>query len=460
MAYVNLISMILVVLAVAGHVHADGSGVISAFPITGAFSASHREDRDALTIMDVAGDYNRNINDQLNIEPRAVIAQEYFRTHADDVDFLVVFSTFEFDTGDALAFHIGIQNQVQGIGFEQYDGTELFGSEGRLLGYIDMAALSRYEMDPLNPDFENLLSVIGHEVLHQWSGRVRFDQGAGPEDGLLGRDNTHWSNLLDTDASVLYGHNWRDNGDGTFTSEAVRKFFSPLDLYLAGLYRVDEVPPMTLIVNPDIDSDLEPREGLSVHGETISGTVRTITIDDIIAAEGERIPGVGEARKDFRFAFILLAGPEEEIADRQITQIDATRRAFSDRFGIWTGGRATANVYPQGLPGFTQGAPDIVEGEGPRTESTSLADGFIWLRQRQEAEGYWRDKGATTLRDTAIVADVLTRFDSQFERLDEALAWLDGQEVVSTDYLARQVDLLARRGNSDKTSALLGQLSY
>ncbi|MBI4697887.1 MAG: hypothetical protein HY758_02980 [Nitrospirae bacterium] len=35
---------------------------------------------------------------------------------------------------------------------------------------------------------------------------------------LLGKDNRHWSYLLDSDASVLYGNDWQDNKDGTFTS--------------------------------------------------------------------------------------------------------------------------------------------------------------------------------------------------------------------------------------------------
>ena len=78
---------------------------------------------------------------------------------------------------------------------------------------------------------------------------------------------------------------------------AAEKYYSPLDLYLMGFYDKTQVPPMLLIHNPDIDPARMPETGV-----TISGTPRYITIDDIIAAEGERIPG--------------LCGIPEDIQDR------------------------------------------------------------------------------------------------------------------------------------------------
>jgi len=159
---------------------ADGSGPIEPFPITGAYSAFHKEDRDHVSIIEIAGNYNRTLDTgQPNVEPRAVIAREFFRTHPDHYDFLVAFSTFEFSTGDALAFHWAAQNKVQGIGIRQFDVSGLFGSQGRLQGFIDMAALSRYQADPLDPEFETVLGTLAHEVLHQWGSFVRFRNADG-----------------------------------------------------------------------------------------------------------------------------------------------------------------------------------------------------------------------------------------------------------------------------------------
>jgi len=154
---------------------ADNSGEIRPFPLTGAYRATHREDRGHIAIIDFVGNYNKDLDTgESNVEARAVVAREFLRTHPDTYDFLVVFSTFEFTTGDALAFHWGVQNKVQGLGLAQYDVSHLFGSDGRLLGYIDMAALTRYVTDPIQPAFETVLTTLGHEMLHQWSGRARF----------------------------------------------------------------------------------------------------------------------------------------------------------------------------------------------------------------------------------------------------------------------------------------------
>ena len=85
---------------------ADGSGPMSPFPITGAFSAFSRADQEHVSIIEFGGNYDRSFADGApNVEPRAVIAREFYRTHPDNYDFLVVFSSFEFNTGDATAFH-------------------------------------------------------------------------------------------------------------------------------------------------------------------------------------------------------------------------------------------------------------------------------------------------------------------------------------------------------------------
>lgn len=437
------------------HVFSGSPIVVQPFPVTGAFSATHREDLGPVSIIEFSGDYNKDLNENPNIEPRTVVAQEFYRTHPDDYDFLVVFTTFEFETGDALAYHMNVQNNVEGIGLPTtFDYSSLYGSNGKLLGYTDMAALSRYELNPLKEDFDFTVGVLGHEIMHQWTSRIHFDQGSGPQDDLLGKDGAHWSNLFDTNASLMYGHKWNDNGDGTFTSDATRKFYSPLDLYLAGLYGADEVPPMTLIENPDLPTAVTPSEGLNIHGSTISGTTNTVTIEHIVAAEGERVPSVDNAQKDFRFAFILLVGPDEEVDELYIAQLDSLRRAFADRFAVWTGGRATANIFPAGISDFEISSPDVVSGGDVRNGDADVADAFTWLRDQQDVSGYWEDKEATRLRDTAVVGEVLTRFDSSFNNQNSARTWIEAYEATSTDFLTRQAQSLSFFGEQEASQAL------
>lgn len=428
---------------------ADGDFVITPPPKTGAYLAEFVEDRGHVSVIDFSGNYDADLPDgSPNSEARAVVAKEFYRTHADEYDFLVVFSAFEFDSGDAVAFHMGVQNKVEGIGVPIFDNSVEFGSDGKLQGYIDMAALSRYEVDPFNPDFEFLLGVLSHEILHQWAAKVRFKNPDGSlNEGLLGKDNAHWSYLLDSNASVEYGAKWRDNGDGTFTATAVRKFFSPLDLYLMGLYRADEVPPFTLIENPEIDKTQLPRENV-----TVAGVPRQVTIADIIAAEGERIPAAGEAQKEFRVGFILLKGATQAIPDHYYVALDRIRQAYSQRFAIATGGRALVHVYPQAVYQHKSGAPTEVNAgdAGPRP-GPSIDDGLAWLRAQQQADGYWGDKASTRLRDTVYALGTLLSFDANFSNPVPAIDWINAHEAGNTDYLARQIAIL---GNNPQQSNL------
>ena len=43
-----------------------------------------------------------------------------------------------------------------------------------------------------------------------------------------GQFAAHWSFLLDSEGSVLYGNDWQDNGDGTFTSSGMADIEAPL----------------------------------------------------------------------------------------------------------------------------------------------------------------------------------------------------------------------------------------
>ena len=351
------------------NVHAD-LPVTSHFPTTGEHKARLLRDKNQVAVMELTGNYDRNRADnEVNVEPRTVVAKEFFRTHQDRYDFLVIFTTFEFETGDALATHLGVQNQVKGIGMPIFDNTAFFGSKGKLQGYIDMAALNRYVTNPFDAGFDTVLQVFAHEFMHQWGSKVKYRNGAGELSGaMLGKDDSHWSFLLNSGASVQNGNQWRDNANGTFTSGAGNHFLSPLDLYLMGMYKKEEVPPFFLIENPDVDHKRVPQNDV-----TISGIRRDISVDDVIAAEGSRLPAAKDAQKEFRLGFALLSRPGVEATDAQIAAVNNIRRAIATRMGILTGGRALVHSYLE---------PKVDGDAGPGTppRATSARVPPIWRR--------------------------------------------------------------------------------
>ncbi len=410
---------------------------VKIFPITGGFSAKHLEDREHISIIEFSGNYDKNLNGgEANTEPRALVAQEFYKTHKDNYDFLVVFTSFEFETGEKVwAFASPVRNDVQGIGINQYDNSDLFGSNGKLRSYIDMAALSRTAQDPEDPLFEYALSTLAHEVLHTWGIQVKYeDKNGNISENLLGSANSHWSYLLDTNASLEYGHKWRDNNDGSYTSVAHGTFYSPLDLYLMGFVSKDEVPPFKLLINPEID-----RQSYSELNKTISAEEQIITINDIIAAEGERVPASSDAQKEFRMAFILLTEKDEEVSEIQIATLNNVRQEFAKRFSILTGGRGIVEVYPEVRHENIQSRPDIL-GEGEeRVEKFILNDALQWLRNQQQVNGTWGDKTASQFRDTTHVASVLKTIDTNFDGDLKALNWISDNETPNIDFLARKI---------------------
>lgn len=254
------------------------------------FTAKSLGDYGNVTVMEVTGSYDSKKPDGTNNSlPRATMAKEFFKTHKDDYDFLIIFTNFDFlmPETEAAAFYLGVKNDTEGTGQDTYNHTEEFGSDGRLQGTIDMGNIASHATDPLAPRFEETLYDLSHEMMHRWGAHLKLRNPDGTVNtALLGKDLSHWSFLFDSGSSILYGNKWLDNGNGTFTSlypmDQMRSY-SPLDLYIMGVLDKSKVPPMLLIENSSVDPTRLPETGV-----TISGAAKTITIDDIIAAKTAR----------------------------------------------------------------------------------------------------------------------------------------------------------------------------
>ncbi len=394
--------------------------------------------------MEVTGDYDaRNPDGSFNAAPRQEIAKEFFRLHKDEYDFLVIFTNFDFEmpAEEARAFYLGVRNDTQGIGQEIFDNSALYGSSGKLQGIVDMGNIANIETDPLDPGFEDTLATLGHEMLHRWAAHTRFiDEEGNAGTALLGKDGSHWSFLLDTDASVLYGNDWQDNGDGTFTSTGAGRYYSPLDLYLMGFYDKAEVPPMLLVDNPDIDPERLPETGV-----TINGTPRYITIDDIIAAEGERVPAAAESQKTFKTAFIYITRPDT-FGVYEVYGIENIRNNWLTRFSVLTDGEGLMQVASTLIEDIPANPGVVLPPVEPRTLPPDINDGVAWLVNTQERDGSWTDLFQTTERDTAEAVIALKNFDVAEQSWSAGLQWLVSIRSGNMDYLSRKIEALADAG--------------
>ena len=387
-------------------------------------SATFVADTGNVAVFRLDGGYERG-----NSAPRFELAQRFYETHADDFDFLVVFSTFEFPTGDALAFYNPVRNDVQGIGIEQFDASASYGSAGRLQGYIDMASMARYDFNSHSPDYRSALNTLAHEIMHRWSVRLRYhDAGGAARSDLLGREGAHWSLYASTDASLMYGARWNQAQPGTWTVSEARQRLGPWDLYLAGLADAAEMPDIGLIRSTDYPASDLPRVGLSVQGAQ-----EIIAPAQVFAAEGPRLPAASQSQRRFDAALVLLVRPGQTPDPADLARLERFRVAFEQYFQGITGGRATLRLHLQPRSTLAVSDPALLPASvvSPRPEPVNAA--LQWLRTQQRGNGRWEDRPGTAVRDTASVLAALAEIAPQDPGQAVARQWLAARGARNFD---------------------------
>lgn len=208
------------------------------------------------------------------------------------------------------AFFKGTKNDVEGIGVPLRDinvGPDTFAdgtpfntfSDGTLRGIIWSNRLDG--------------SALSHEVMHRWAvdaaPQLNWLDGEGhyleftTVNGLMDLELLDASGfLIDLPEAPGIPVDFVPNGDGTFRMVSrpgeFNATFDPFSLYLAGFIPASQVPPVFV---------LEGAVDLSDPNRVTADGVREITIDDVIAIEGARVPSVAASPKDFRIGTIVIS---------------------------------------------------------------------------------------------------------------------------------------------------------
>jgi hypothetical protein len=303
----------------------------------------------------------------------------------DKFDMLAYYSDFRVDNQEAGTPSTGplgtaVGGPVTGIGADQR-GLESYCSKGRfqwqfiqpvyaesiqmqerppkdapilgnrnITGYLDQ--LDEVSQNGKIPPYMYAMSQIGHEMGHRWSAFVSAK--VGNETIPLGP--THWARGLQapvpfpyvrpTEASIMGGGVWQDNFDGTFTQLDDDYYvpatgYSYLDLYLMGLISPAEVPDFFILRN------LVPA-GSDANGHPIFKADRTkVTIQDVIAAEGPRLPGVEKSQRQFNTGMVIIVQQGGKPSPHLIERTNGIRKQWMEYFSIVTGRRATMTANPK-----------------------------------------------------------------------------------------------------------------
>jgi hypothetical protein len=202
------------------------------------------------------------------------------------------------------------------------------------------------------PPYDYAMSQIGHEMGHRWSAFVSAKVGS--ESVQLGP--THWARGLQApvafpyqrpvEASAMGGGVWQDNFDGTYT-QLDDDYYVPatgwsyLDLYLMGLIAPAEVPDFFILRN------LVP-SGRDGDGRPIFKGDRTkVTIQDVIAAEGPRLPDVTHSQRHFNTGMVVVVEHGKTPTKELVERTEGIRLRWMDYWETTTGHRSTMATNPK-----------------------------------------------------------------------------------------------------------------
>jgi len=330
------------------------------------------------------------------------MAAKFYQTHGDDYDQLVMFSNFPFDLDGAFAFELNIKNEIRGIGLEQFDFASDFGSNGRLESFLTMNELAEFPDDPDTVFFgtNSTVNILGQEAGHRWLSYVQFRDTNGQNSSrLLGRDDSHWSFFFNSEASVMEGNQIDDLGSGDFQTTAATDRFSKLDQYIMGFRDPNQIGPMFFVDN--VTGTTRTAASAPAIGITFRGTRQNLTVNDIIATEGPRIPTVAASPKVFKQAFILLVQRGTSPSNADVAKLDRFRQRWQEFFAQATDGLGTADTSLTTVP-LTPALTGVVPAFGPTAGNTPI---YIFGSNFQE--GVSVRVGATSATNVQRVSSTL-----------------------------------------------------
>jgi MYXO-CTERM domain-containing protein len=249
----------------------------------------------------------------LGLDNVRAIARKAIGFAGDRFDALTIWTAFDDQGSNAVAYAVSVKNDVMGIGQALMDESADYGSQGVLRNIVNMKSLGLRAGDG-RMAWNSALETWGQEAGHRWLAflLVRDPRTGSASDLLLGRDCAHWHKLVDTQASVFDGYAWIDNKNGTFSWTETSKRYGDLDLYAMGLIDADDVRPFFYLADvPGYD-----RPSCSQYARvpppaarTLTATRVDLTMDDVLAINGRRVH-LGSSPEDYvREAEIVVTAP-------------------------------------------------------------------------------------------------------------------------------------------------------
>jgi hypothetical protein len=230
--------------------------------------------------------------------------------------------------------------------------------EGAPAGNTHDITFYTHQLAEASPDgkplpYDYAVGHLGHEVGHRWSAYVSakingetISFGPWPHWARELHTPVAYPYQLPTEASTIGGGVWQDNFDGTYTQLRDGYFvpasgYSYLDLYLMGLISTAEVPDFFILKN------LAPA-GKDANGHPIFKADRIkVTIRDVIAAEGQRLPDIDHSQRKFNTGIVIVVEHGKTPSSELIERANGIRQQWIDYWQRTTGHRADMTTNPR-----------------------------------------------------------------------------------------------------------------
>ena len=335
--------------------------------------------------------YTENNQTKFNDDAIFDVANEVLYWSSDRHDMMVIFTTFAQNGANYAAYYLPMQNDIAGLGACNEQSGESHGCIYDYTGGLDVQGMiymssvgSWLEQEsyiwgtstPITSLDSWVYSGVGHETLHRWGSALRIvhPTSGAVSKAMLGESLAHWNAAVNAKGSMHYGWQWQDNGDGSYDLLGESTGYWDLDLYAMGVLPAADVEPWYMLENARSD-ELETvlrAFGYSYSGViggvgqfipippvgyldaiiadyyphmaphvTATGTRLDLTIEDVIAAEGARVPAYGAAPTQFKQAWVLVTGPDQSISQvsSYVEQLDTVRQNFEVWFSDRTNHR-------------------------------------------------------------------------------------------------------------------------
>ena len=269
-----------------------------------------------ICIIEDDGSLIKKVNNKETVD--FVQAYKHFRSKQPDIYEFVTFITdsdYGMPAQGASSWYQSVYNDIDGIGLDSIYKRDVYESkvlEGIM--FINQGHFSKWR------------HVMLQEQGQRWASYARYkDTKSGPiKNDHLQAGRAHWAlNFGDEKSPMDYDIYNLESSNGHFKRTALKteeRSYCNLDLYLMGLLEKEKVGEFNLLSNVS-----------QISGELYSANKKTLTVENIIMAEGERKPDVSRSKKIFRNAFVVITRDMNK-SQILVDKINLLRLKFEEDF--------------------------------------------------------------------------------------------------------------------------------